>query len=86
MTPKRFLAVDLNDFHDPSKKWQRGTHDFVKVRVIRASTLEKAKQRLRDLYSDHAWYVAHLGNEKCMVYAVPINEVDNEEVDNESDQ
>jgi hypothetical protein len=64
---KSWIAIELDDFHDPSKQWQRGTDETVKIQVIGARNLEKAKETAR-IGNDKAWMVFPLSTIKNIAY------------------
>lgn len=66
---KSFIAIDLNDFHDGSKVWQKGKVDTVRVKVIGARNLAKAKLAAHYIEPGNAWYVFPLETMRSMVYA-----------------
>ena len=53
---KTYLAVSLKDFHSSEKKWQGGSDSHVKVSVIGAKNLKRAK-RVAQTDNNDAWYV-----------------------------
>ncbi len=67
---KSFIAIDLTDFHDKSKKWQGGGNvDTVKIRVLGGRNLEQAKRLAKSIDPGNAWYVFPLDTLRSMVYA-----------------
>jgi hypothetical protein len=70
MNKKRWLAIDLEDFHDSSKRWQgRDGHDtFVRCKVVGGKNLDQAKKCART-GDGRAWYVVSLGSIRSMVYS-----------------
>jgi hypothetical protein len=67
MKCKTWIAISLKDFHDPSKKWQSGTVDSVKVCLICAKTLEDAKDTAR-IDNNDAWMVFDIGKTANIAY------------------
>jgi hypothetical protein len=65
---KHWLAVSMMSFHDPAKKWQKGSDDTVKCQVIGAKNLEGAKECAK-LFNNDTWLVVPLGRVKNMAYA-----------------
>ena len=72
---KSWIAVNLNDFHSPSKKWQQGNIASVEISVIGARTLEKAKETAR-YGNDDAWMVFPLDSIKNIAQKEVKNEDD----------
>ena len=64
---KTYLAIDLADYHSKEKRWKGGKEDNVKIRVIGASTLEKAKECVKE-NEKNSWLVFGLNEESNIVY------------------
>jgi hypothetical protein len=73
---KSWIAVNLNDFHSPSKKWQQGNIASVEISVIGARTLKKAKETAR-YGNDDAWIVFPLDSVKNIAQKEVKNEDNN---------
>lgn len=66
---KAWLAIDLEDFHSPSKKWQGriGQDTFVQCKVVGGKNLTQALKNART-DDGRPWYVVGLGTVRSMVY------------------
>ena len=69
MKTKHFIAINLEDYHDRSKRWQGGAVNFVRVRVVGGKNLNQAKKCVAELYPNQAWYVFPMGTMRNMVYS-----------------
>jgi len=65
-----WIAINLSDFHDPTKKWQRGEDNRVEATVIRAKTLERAKETAQCGNND-PWMVFNISRTENIIYAKP---------------
>jgi hypothetical protein len=65
--PRSWIAINLKDFHDQSKKWQGGDDFKCQMSVIGAKTLEKAKQTAQH-GNNNSWIVFNLNSTKNIIY------------------
>lgn len=65
---KTWIAINLRDFHNPDKKWQRGNKTSIEAMVIGAKSLEKAKLTAK-IGNKDAWLIAPLHSTKNIAYA-----------------
>ena len=65
---KTFVAMDLEDFHKPSKRWQGGSEETVHIRVIGGKNLNSAKGCARSIDPKKSWYVFPLQTLRNVVY------------------
>jgi hypothetical protein len=70
---KNWIAIDLKDFHSTKKQWQGGKEDTVKIRILGAKNLEKAKQ-CAIIENDNSWLVFPLNSTKNIAYKGGTNE------------
>ena len=63
---KSYIAINLKDYHDKSKKWQGGDIDSVKVQIIGASSLDKAKNFFKG--SSGSFMIFPLNSTKNIAY------------------
>jgi len=64
----KWIAINLRDFHDPSKKWQRGTEDHVQIRIVNGKNLDQAK-RWAQFENNDPWLVHRLDTTRNIIYA-----------------
>lgn len=62
-----WIAINLRDFHDPRKRWQRGTETMVEAKVIGGKNLEHAK-RIAQCNNNDPWQVFRLNRTDNIVY------------------
>jgi hypothetical protein len=63
-----WIAINLRDFHKPEKAWQRGTEAKVETKVIRARTMEQAKETAQ-YGNNEPWMVFNISGTKNIIYA-----------------
>jgi len=63
-----WIAINLRDFHRPDKKWQRGEQTHVEVKILRANTMERAKETAQWGNND-PWQLFRMQGTKNIIYA-----------------
>lgn len=66
---KRYIAIDLGDFHEGRKYWQGGTEESVKIKTLSAPNLKKAKEYAHLIDTSKAWLVVESSTTKNIAYA-----------------
>jgi len=66
MSVKRYIAINLNDFHHRSKEWQGGDDKTVEIMVIGAKNMNNAK-RTATTNNKNAWLIVPAYNSNNIV-------------------